>query len=101
METWEAAWFGVLVHPDGAVYEGYFTSGNKCGKGTMKWPDGRVYTGSWNGNKRYGEGVELEPDGGKYTGRWKIGEKHGEFTYEKDGTSRCETWHRGIKVSDL
>jgi hypothetical protein len=92
---------GVLVHPDGAVYEGHFTSGYKFGKGTMKWLDGRVYTGSWNHNKREGRGIEVEPDGGKCTGRWDRGEKHGEFTYEKDGTSRCETWHRGIKVSDL
>jgi hypothetical protein len=67
----------------------------------MKWPDGRVYTGSWNGNKRHGKGAELEPDGGKYTGRWDKGKKHGELTYEKDDTSRCETWHRGLKVSDL
>jgi hypothetical protein len=67
----------------------------------MKWLDGRVYTGYWRGNKRHWEGAEVEPDGGKYTGRWKKGEKHGEFTYEKDGTSRRETWHRGIKVSDL
>jgi hypothetical protein len=92
---------GVLVHPDGAVYEGHFNGSNKCGKGIMKWLDGRVYTGSWHNNKRNGEGVELEPDGGKYTGRWKTGERQGEFTYEKDGTSRCEAWHRGIKVSDL
>jgi hypothetical protein len=67
----------------------------------MKWLDGRVYTGYWRGNKRHGEGVEVEPDEGKYTGRWQKGEKHGEFTYEKDGTSRYETWRRGIKVSDL
>jgi hypothetical protein len=59
-----------------------------------------VYTGSWKKNKRHGEGAEVEPDGGKF-GRWKIGEKHDEFTYEKNGTSRYETWSRGIKVSDL
>jgi hypothetical protein len=96
---WRLYWYGVLVHPDGAVYEGHFSCKNKNGKGTMKWPDGRVYTGSWTNNKREGRGLEVEPDGGKYTSRWKKGEKHGEFTYERDGTSRCETWHRGIKVS--
>jgi hypothetical protein len=86
---------GVLVYPDGAVYEGRFSAEHKSGKGTIEWPDGRVFRGSWYANKRQGRGLEEEPDGVKYTGTWDRGEKHGDFTYEKEGSSRCETWCRG------
>jgi hypothetical protein len=92
---------GVLIQADDTVYEGHFSCGLMSGKGTMKWYDGRVYTGSWSSNQRKGRGLEVEPDGGKYTGKWVRDEKHGNFIYEKDGTSRRETWRRGIKVSDL
>jgi hypothetical protein len=90
---------GVLVQADGAVYEGHFSCGHLTGCGTMKWPNGRLYTGSWHCNQRQGRGLEVEPDGGKYTGKWDRDDKHGNFTYKKDGTSRMETWRRGIKVS--
>ena len=63
--------------PEGE-YEGeYNASGEREGRGVMRWVAGTVYEGEWKAGKMEGRGVARYADGDVYEGEWKAGEKEG------------------------
>ena len=43
---------GVLVWPNGKMYEGGYLNDNREGFGRLTWPDGSVYEGLWKNGKK-------------------------------------------------
>jgi hypothetical protein len=43
------------VSADGTVFEGYFRSGRRNGKGTLRYPDGRVIEGMFKDDELVGK----------------------------------------------
>ena len=59
---------GILLWPDGSLYEGYFKAGKLNGRGRLIHADGSVYTGEWKDDKAHGYGTIEHADGAKYVG---------------------------------
>ena len=61
---------GVLIWPDGSIYEGYWVDNKANGKGRLVHADGEFYDGYWKADKVHGHCTYLHSDGAKYSGDW-------------------------------
>lgn len=67
-KTNERDGMGVLIWPDGSIYEGYWKNNKANGKGRLIHADKDVYIGDWLNDKAHGNGVYIHSDGAKYEG---------------------------------
>ncbi len=61
---------GVMIFPDGSIYEGDWVKDKQEGYGRFIHIDGDVYMGQWKENKAHGKGKYLHVDGSIYEGEW-------------------------------
>ena len=54
---------GVLIDPNGNLYEGHFDGHKINGNGRMIYTNGRWYEGEWKNGKWHGQGKEVSKDG--------------------------------------
>ena len=59
-------------------YEGMFSEGVRCGKGTFEWHNGSLYEGEWKENRMWGEGKFVSSDNRIYEGSWVQGVREGQ-----------------------
>ena len=78
--------YGRLVHNSGAIYEGDFREGKRCGLGLWQHPGGITYEGGWLNDLYHGFGVLSIPGIYSYEGEWFAGQKSGRGT---------QTWANG------
>jgi hypothetical protein len=69
--------YGILIHPNGALYEGEFADGKRHGTGRWLHPNGTTYEGEWNSDLYHGWGTLTIPGGVTYEGQWEYGIKQG------------------------
>lgn len=74
---------GVMVYPDGKIYEGFWKNGLRSGHGRLVYTNGSVYTGDWANDLTNGYGVFSNAVGYRYEGMWKDDTLNG---------TGCETW---------
>lgn len=82
---------------NGAVYEGQYVEGKKCGKGKLTYPDKSVYDGEWAEDVQEGQGTFVYASGDVYTGAHHAGKRHGQGMYHYK-TSHCQLigeWQEG------
>lgn len=79
---------GVLIWPDGSVYEGWWKDNKANSKGRLIHVDGSMYQGWWKDDSCHGTGVYYHLNGTKYDGEWHENEQHG---------MGLETWQDGTK----
>jgi hypothetical protein len=72
VKTNERDGMGVLIWPDGSLYEGFWKKGKANGKGRLIHADKDVYIGDWLDDKAHGNGTYLHADGAKYVGEWYL-----------------------------
>lgn len=80
---------------DGVKYVGEWMSGTniRAGKGMLIWPDGSVYEGWWKDNKANGRGRLIHVDGSMYQGGWMNDFCHGQGVYyHLNGTKYDGEW---------
>lgn len=58
-------------------YEGSWSCGVRCGRGTLYSPDGSTYTGQWSLDLQNGFGTLTKPNGDVYEGDWLNGLREG------------------------
>lgn len=63
-------------------FAGSYASSQRSGQGIMLMPDGGIYQGSFADDKFSGEGQYRYADGSTYVGAWKAGKKHGQVSAE-------------------
>lgn len=68
---------GVLVWPDGSIYEGFWRRNKANGKGRLIHADKDVYLGDWLDDKAHGNGSYIHADGAKYVGEWYMDKQQG------------------------
>ena len=90
--------FGILVWPNGSVYEGQFKNNLAHGLGKITHKDGDSYEGDWINDKADGTGVYLHVSGARYQGQWKEDKQHG-YGIEKwsDGNEYQGSYVNGQK----
>jgi len=76
-KTNERDGMGVLIWPDGSIYEGFWKHNKANGKGRLIHADRDVYVGDWQDDKAHGEGTYLHSDGAKYEGEWVLDKQQG------------------------
>ena len=88
------------IFPNGAVYWGHFVEGQFDGEGILMYPaddwDDRVmYHGHWKTGQKEGRGKLRWQDGGEYVGDFKNDECHGQgkFTFPSDDQSEFNNVH--------
>ena len=61
----------------------------------MHFPDGSLYDGEWSEGDKSGLGTYTYRNGDSYEGEWKSDEKHGKgtYTYKSSGTQFKGTEH--------
>jgi hypothetical protein len=61
------------------MYEGYFDTkkGTRDGQGLMIYPDGAIYDGWWHNDLPHGKGLKILPTKDVYYGEFKEGNMHG------------------------
>jgi hypothetical protein len=69
-ETNERDGMGVLVWPDGSVYEGYWKHDKANGRGRLIHADKDIYIGDWKDDKAHGKGIYIHSDKASYEGDW-------------------------------
>lgn len=69
-KTGERDGMGVLIWPDGSIYEGFWKHNKANGRGRLIHADRDVYVGEWLNDKAHGHGVYMHSDGAKYEGQW-------------------------------
>lgn len=85
--------------PDGCSYEGEHTNGIPHGSGIMIFPNGNVYEGQFKFGKKDGFGEEDLIGGGKYIGEYKNDFFHGTGTcYYKTGNIVSGAWSNSVLV---
>ena len=84
-ELWHGR--GVLVEPDGSIFEGYFDYGERKGKGRSILSNGDVYIGDYLSDLRSGYGVYSFSDGSEYRGDWLNGVMEGYGVFSKKDRS--------------
>jgi hypothetical protein len=79
----EGEWADDLPHGKGKLvsavleYDGEFSKGEFCGKGSLKHADGSTYTGTFVRGSYHGEGELKDVTGAHYKGEWREGVRHG------------------------
>lgn len=61
---------GMLIWPDGSVYEGYWKRNKANGKGRLIHADKDIYVGEWRDDKAHGKGMYIHADQATYDGDW-------------------------------
>jgi hypothetical protein len=64
------------------------------GEGTMRYPNGDIYTGDWSIGERIGVGTLLYRNGDIYEGEWRNGLRHGYGNYTWNDGRRYEGYYR-------
>ena len=62
-----------MEYSNGAVYDGEFVNGKRCGSGKLLLPRGIDYTGQWKDGLRHGRGHIRSRSGYQYRGTWHRG----------------------------
>eukprot|EP00579_Thalassiosira_antarctica_P026430 CAMPEP_0202028086 /NCGR_PEP_ID=MMETSP0905-20130828/63054_1 /ASSEMBLY_ACC=CAM_ASM_000554 /TAXON_ID=420261 /ORGANISM="Thalassiosira antarctica, Strain CCMP982" /LENGTH=320 /DNA_ID=CAMNT_0048591763 /DNA_START=47 /DNA_END=1006 /DNA_ORIENTATION=- len=69
---------GVMKYDNGCRYVGCFVRGKRHGFGKVWYPNGLgVYTGYWLHNKRHGSGTMSFANGDVYEGQWSVDQPNG------------------------
>ena len=78
------------------------SSGNRQGKGKMKYDSGNYYIGGFKDDKFHGdEGIYHWFDDDEYSGGWKDGERHGIGSFRKsDGSVEYSMYDNGNAVGE-
>ncbi len=81
-DTDECDGYGIkVICKDGAIYQGYYDSGEKHGNGIYISGKGKFsgdyYIGDWEHNKKNGYGVYCYHDGKYYKGNWENNKSNG------------------------
>ena len=63
--------YGVLLQPNGSIYQGYFVNDYAEGKGKLTNPEGDFYEGEFQYGLANGYGVYTHKNGSRYEGQWK------------------------------
>ena len=97
-EKWTGQYFS--IYSNGAVYWGHFVEGKFDREGILMYPandwDDRVmYHGHWKTGQKEGRGKLRWQDGGEYVGDFKNDECHGQgkFTFPSDDQSEFNNVH--------
>ena len=61
---------GMLIWPDGTLYEGFWKNDRQNGFGRMIRTDRDAYTGEWLDDQAQGKGTFMSADGTRYNGDW-------------------------------
>lgn len=62
----------LMTLDNGKKYEGEWDElGRKDGEGILIWPDGSLYEGYWKADKAHGRGRLIHANGDVYTGDWR------------------------------
>jgi len=75
---------GVMIFPEGEMYEGDFIKGRSMhGEGLYTYVDGSTYSGSFVNSLPHGKGTKTYADGDVYIGDFKEGmiEGYGRMTF--------------------
>ncbi len=64
----QAHGFGVYIHKNGFIYEGYWKDGVQHGKGSEKYRDGSTFDGLFKFGKKEGKGIFKWANGSVYKG---------------------------------
>eukprot|EP01062_Namystynia_karyoxenos_P073082 TRINITY_DN69927_c0_g1_i1.p1 TRINITY_DN69927_c0_g1~~TRINITY_DN69927_c0_g1_i1.p1 ORF type:complete len:525 (+),score=166.77 TRINITY_DN69927_c0_g1_i1:85-1575(+) len=95
-DTGEREGKGVMRWPDGAKYDGEWVAGCMEGHGSFFFPAGDVYVGNFRRNKKHGDGSYQHAGGDRYTGEFRDDAEHGYGTYVwADGASYAGLWKHG------
>ena len=109
---------GKITYSNGDIYNGFFKTNKRHGKGTFIWKNGEKFTGTYfNGNpsygtyafsrgdkyignfknwKMHGQGTYTWKNGDKYVGQWKNDKRHGKGTKTyKNGKIERGIWENG------
>jgi hypothetical protein len=117
---------GRFVYPDGAIYEGSYstnTNGTKVKNGQGNYSDGHssyqggwindqmsgrgfyigasgaTYDGDFVNSKFHGQGIYRWPDGAEYRGQWSFNKMHGTGSYTAgDGLQFVGDFYNGLFV---
>lgn len=88
--------FGVLVWPDGAIYQGQWVDEKRDGLGLFTYPDQSLFTGQWSRDHRVdGPGKMRYYNGDMYDGQFMDDKRHGEGTIEYGQDDRDGRWRAG------
>ena len=71
----------MYFYPDGSRYEGLWSEGVRCGRGTLYSPNGDTYTGEWAQDKQNGLGTLTKANRDVYEGNWLSGLREGSGIY--------------------
>lgn len=80
----------------GALYDGAYAAGARCGHGAARFPDGGSYTGAWVDDRMDGDGVHTYANGDVYAGGFLAGRKHGRGVYHC--RARRGLWREGPRT---
>lgn len=74
------------------MYEGYFETkkGTKDGQGLMIYPDGALYDGWWKNGLPHGKGLKILPSKDVYYGEFNDGNMHGFGCFMRNDKSQYE-----------
>jgi hypothetical protein len=88
--------FGVMVWPDGAIYQGEWRGEQREGPGTFTDRDRSIFTGAWARDCRVDGKARLQySTGDVYEGEFKNDRCHGEGTTVYGTDDRSGRWHTG------
>ncbi len=74
----------IAQYDNDSFYRGQWNklSNQREGQGILIWPDGEIYEGHWMNDERNGSGRFIEADGGFYEGNWVDNKKEGHGVYK-------------------
>jgi hypothetical protein len=68
---------GIIVFPEGAVYEGQIKDNRATGFGRHVSATGEIYVGQWLEDAVHGNGILINKEKSRYEGGWKSNKQHG------------------------
>ena len=69
----------------GAIYEGEYVEGNKCGSGKMIFANKSEYEGGWKDGAKHGNGVDIYAHNGeKWEGEYQNGKRKEDILIPRD-----------------
>ncbi len=72
---------GIMIFPNGDIYDGEFANGKRNGTGTFKFHDGTKYTGQFEDDFYNGHGTMTFPNGNVYDGQFRHGKYDGQAVF--------------------
>lgn len=89
---------GIMKYSNGCRYIGTFSNDKRSGYGKCWYPNGCIYFGDWLDGQRCGEGTMLYVNGDVFVGCWKEDRRHGSgIYYYADGRADV-CWYENHEV---